>query len=485
MCITRRFAAAASVLLLLFLQLPSDQSAFSSSWFSSKKKPQVPELEKIPLAVRKSTSFDIDSTEILSNSHGRELVETAKHQTAEHSCWHAAYKSLFLSCRDVLQHEEKKMRMALWFTDCFLRVSGQAPLPSCNADIPVRECVESLNDHTSRILLAFFINSAEMCHHIQSEAFKLETENVVNDLKNSAQMVASRLKNMQRSSEAIFAKSADTIDVQRAMQDEHAALQENVEKMQESIAERIGMLKVYAAEMNEQLEDVTLFQEQLFEQQEKIAHEQKLLADAFAREVVSLVNKADDIEENVVKSLAGQEELLAGQQVALQGMDSLHKLQETAFEESSTSLQAIANESRKNHLEFQKWQKELDSKNKVLLEDSISTLSAQEDFVAKQNVIYKSIEQLVTLYNFFVFEARALITILFYSLAVIIIMMVTVTNETARARIPLYCGLFFIWAVELCLLQYFPSWNCIRPWMRKGYAGLSIFFLFYCFFTYK
>lgn len=110
--------------------------------------------------------FDIETGGFLSSSRGKDLVEKARHQTAKHSCWHNAYSGLLSSCREILKEEEKKARLAMRLTNCFLKVSERDAI-HCPDSVPISKCTSSLSDHTNSIFLAFFIDAASMCHHLQ------------------------------------------------------------------------------------------------------------------------------------------------------------------------------------------------------------------------------------------------------------------------------------------------------------------------------
>lgn len=110
--------------------------------------------------------FDVDSGNFMSSTRGRELVERARHQTAKHNCWHEAYNGLALSCREILREDGTKARFAMRLTNCFLQVSGRAQ-QHCPDSISISKCTSGLTDHINSIFLAFFIDIASMCHHLQ------------------------------------------------------------------------------------------------------------------------------------------------------------------------------------------------------------------------------------------------------------------------------------------------------------------------------
>lgn len=142
------------VLILLFS--PSSEASLSR-WFALGPAPAEPD----PPLRSRPTDFDIETGQILS-SRGKDLVEEARHD----SCWHSAYSRLLSSCREILKDEEKKARLALWLMNCFLRVSERDAI-YCPESVPISQCTSGLSDHTNAIFLAFFIDVASICHHLQ------------------------------------------------------------------------------------------------------------------------------------------------------------------------------------------------------------------------------------------------------------------------------------------------------------------------------
>lgn len=118
--------------------------------------------------VSRDATLDLDSLQVLGASgRGKELYEQSASLMAGHTCWQKAYGGMKTNCRDILNDETKKSRLALRLTDCFLMTSGRTGLKNCPNNVPVVSCVRLLNDHTHSIFLAFFVDVAAMCHHLQ------------------------------------------------------------------------------------------------------------------------------------------------------------------------------------------------------------------------------------------------------------------------------------------------------------------------------
>ena len=145
--------------ILIFL-LSSTSEATLWKWFA-------PNLQERPSSQPTDLAkFDIETGSFLSSSRAEDIVEKAHHLTEKHSCWHNAYSGLLSSCREILKEEEKKARLAMRLMNCFLKVSERDGI-NCHDTVPISKCTSSLSDHTNSIFLAFFIDAASMCHHLQ------------------------------------------------------------------------------------------------------------------------------------------------------------------------------------------------------------------------------------------------------------------------------------------------------------------------------
>lgn len=155
------------VLILIMSLEVLDTEAAGWGWLGGSKKDSE-EYETIATrAIGSSSAFELDSLEVV-GSRGKELYEKSTSLMATgHTCWQVAYGGMKTSCREILNDEAKKSRLALRLTDCFLLTSGRQALKDCPNRVPVVTCVRVLDDHTHSIFLAFFVDIGAMCHYLQ------------------------------------------------------------------------------------------------------------------------------------------------------------------------------------------------------------------------------------------------------------------------------------------------------------------------------
>ncbi|XP_024516958.1 protein GAMETE EXPRESSED 1-like isoform X1 [Selaginella moellendorffii] len=417
--------------------------------------------------------FEMETASVPGSERGGKLLEDLK-KKLQSSCWHSAYSSLFSSCREVLKDDSKKMRLAYKFADCFLRSSGKDPLKSCPDSSPVKECTKSLTDHRHHLLLQFFIDIASMCHHLQSEAFKLETEEVIGNLKDSAHWVEDKLAVMQSQARSILDNTDKIFGLQQRLEEEYFVMKRGLVEMHDDLNKGIFHLKEYADETNKHMLAVSSFQRELADHQENMVRQQQLLSENLQEEVSSLRSKAEDINSNVVKSLSGQDELLSGQEAALSGLASLKRIQEKMQED-------VLRESKRLHEMHQR-----------LADGSEAILKAQEVFASKQALIFTSLERLFALHNAILTESRTVKAVLFYVPVAILIYLITGTRQTSNGRVVLYAGLCLSFAAEFWSLRlpksspyYQHEYLTNALYIRGTYAVAAILYVFYCILTFK
>ncbi|BBG99702.1 gamete expressed protein 1 [Prunus dulcis] len=125
--------------------------------------------------------------------------------------------------------EEKRSRFAWHLSDCFQKDSGRPPFPSCDPKSVMYKCLKSLNDYEHKVYLEFYLETNSICHQLQlsilissmARVFKLETERLVNELKNSAQyaegklQVAQTAKNVEDHVDVVLKHSAAVYEQSR------------------------------------------------------------------------------------------------------------------------------------------------------------------------------------------------------------------------------------------------------------------------------
>ncbi|KAH9302373.1 hypothetical protein KI387_013956 [Taxus chinensis] len=501
-------------LILLILLSWRFYAAHGWGWFSSSSEIYDEEKEE----ESHGSDFDIEA---LDNAKGKQLVKDAKERMViSGSCWQQAYSQLFSSCREILQEEEKKSRLAWHMTDCFQRESGRGPLPSCSSSTLTINCLKKLNDGQHKVYLAFFINTNAMCHHLQSHAFKRDTERVVNELKSSAHWLVDKMDKIEKKSDsllessdqihdslvtiesqaavlmdkskaaedkitnvleqsnAIFEQSHQITDTQSKLQEEQLHMQNtmdssmaNLGKYYASLGEGIGFLQTLTKQTQMELTEV---------------------AGTMSSQLNNLQNKADDIRNVVTVSLNQQQQLLSGQSLALQGLDTLSQHQAEAFQESRASLQQLADGARQHQIEFSSYQKELQQTHERLAHSSSAILAAQEAFESKQSTMLMALDKLFSLYNSILLESRAAKTIFFYLVMLCVLYLLTSAKQTNDVRGTLYLGLCTTFGIEFFIARIKVNDILQQDWIssktfyvRTAFTCIAILHLAYSLIRYR
>ncbi|THG21931.1 hypothetical protein TEA_009203 [Camellia sinensis var. sinensis] len=269
-------------LFLLFFLFSQNSHAHSWSWFSPSKETLIENLSENG-AIFNDIVGDF-SMESLNNRKGIQLVENArKKMVASNLCWQNAYQNLFAGCSEILASEEKRSRLAWHLSNCFQKDSGRPHFPHCNAKSSMLKCLTKLDEDARKI-------------YLETDAFKRQTERLVNELKKLQE------------------KQATTKD----------KLEESMAKLHESsnkVGEEISNLKNQAIEIEEEISKV---------------------GNAMSSKMNTLQQRADDIGNMAGISLEKQKQVLDGQSLAFEGLKSLTKFQLQALEENRGTLQEFA-----------------------------------------------------------------------------------------------------------------------------------------------
>ncbi|KAK4768348.1 hypothetical protein SAY87_003489 [Trapa incisa] len=458
------------------------------------------------------------SMEGVSSSKGAKLVENAKGKlVSPNTCWQNAYGNLFAGCSEVLASEERRSRFAWHLSDCFQKDSGRSPFPRCDGSSSLVECRKKLDEAESMVFLQFYIETNSICHQLQADAFKRDTERLVNDLRSSAAEAEDRLETIQDRSESILRTSEDlqgslvSIDhrTQQLSQQSQAAEEhirevlnhtEAVFEQSRDIAASQTLLQEGQSRMKEQLRDgmekIKDSYSRLFEDIEGLRAE----AAGIEREIASvregmfskmeaLQGKADEIGIVAETSLEKNRELLEGQSTAVEGIRSLAGFMSESLEESRSTMQGLAEYSSRLQSELLKRQDQLYRANDHLVESSKSILAAQEAFESKQATMFVALEKLFALHNAMLLESRWIKSFFMYALSIFIIYMFTSTKQTYNVRPWLYIGLCVTFVIELLVLRI-PALEIeqqakITTFFRSLFTLLAAAQLLHAIFTYR
>ncbi|KAG6389633.1 hypothetical protein SASPL_151105 [Salvia splendens] len=433
------------LVLLLILMLLS-QARVSSSWFFSSNEEDAHSSKKEAVYSNVASEFSLEA--LHDNKKGIRLIENAKNKMlAPNSCWQTAYQGVFEGCARTLADEELRSRLAWSLSDCFQRHTGRPSFPHCDPKSKMRNCLQSLDRDNHQIYLEYFLETNSICHQLQTQAFKHQTERLVNELKSTAEyaekvaetskVLEDHVNSVLRYSEVVYEQSKGIMSSQMELSQGQALMKENLaqgmellQNSYENLGDEIVKLRNEAAEIEIEIGKV---------------------GDAMSSKMVVLQSKADDIGNMAGTSLDKQKELLDGQSIALEGLDCLTKFQSQALEESRLTLQKLAEFGHKQHEELLEKQKQLHKSHDHLVENSKLILSAQETFESKQATMFVALDKLFELHNAMLFGSRVIIAFLVYSFAIFIVYMLTSIKHAYSVRHRLYLGLCATFFIEISI----------------------------------
>ncbi|XP_043719267.1 protein GAMETE EXPRESSED 1 [Telopea speciosissima] len=468
-------------LLLSFIQQSHSWGLFSSST-TSKTYHQNQNQNHMGSAMTSDGFVAEFSIGTLDSPKAIELVENAKRKLdTSSSCWQKAYRNLFATCSDVLADKEKQSRLSWHLSDCFQEDTGRPPFPSCKTNAPIVNCLKKLDEQAHKVYLEFFLQTNLICHQLQSDAFKQQTERLVNDLKRSAELVEDKLENIEERSDKLLqnsnlvqdsltsidlrtqqmAQTSKDVEIQIDVVLEHSkaifmqskGILASQSELREGQTEMKEKLEVGMALLHESYQTLGQDIEHLRNEAVAIEREINQVGESMSSKMKSLQNTADDIGSIAGTSLDKQKQLLDGQSTALEGLNSLTNFQSQALEESRAALQKLAEFSHKQQEELLQQQQKLQQAHDQLVENSKSILSAQEAFESKQASIFVALDKLFTLHNAILLESRWIKSFFFYAITIFVLYMLTSTNHTYRVRARLYLGLCATFLIELAIIR--------------------------------
>ncbi|KAG9457335.1 hypothetical protein H6P81_001843 [Aristolochia fimbriata] len=423
----RKFQFVSAVVFLLSSLI---RGADSWGWFSSSSLSRSDDDANWVVVPAASGAGEFTVETFNNDAKGSKLVERAKRKLqSPNSCWQAAYRNLFAGCSEIIADKEKQSRLAWHLSDCFQKDSGRPGFPSCNPGTPMVKCLRDLDEFAHKIYLEFFLETNSICHQLQTEAFKQETERLVNDLKKSAEFAEEKLDKIEersnmvlkntnqihdslhsidlqtqqvvQSSKAVGEQIDGVFDQSKAILEQSigiAASQTEVQRGQSEMKERMDAGMAFLQESYQTLGNEM---EKLKMETAKIEREIDEVGSSMASKMQNLQNRADDIGNIAGVSLEKQRQLLDGQSLALEGLNSLTKFQSQAMEESRATLQSIAEFGHKHQEELLRRQEQLQQTHNHLIQNSHSILAAQEAFESKQAGMFTILEQLFAMLNKF------------------------------------------------------------------------------------
>ncbi|KAL2236797.1 protein GAMETE EXPRESSED 1 isoform X1 [Sesamum indicum] len=505
-------------LLLFWILALSSQTRLSWSWFFSSDK-ETNANEQIPRnkGVYKDVVSEF-SMEALNDRKGVQLIENAKSKMlVPNTCWQAAYLNVFEGCSKTLADEELRSRLAWHLSNCFQQHTGRPPFPYCDAKSAMKNCLKNLDRDAHKVYLQYFLETNSICHQLQTDAFKHQTERLVNELKSSAEYAEVKLGKIEEQGEVLLQNAGKVHDSLASID----VRTQQVAETSRMVEDRVNTVLRYSEAVYEQSKGIAASQVELSEGQatmkENLAQGMALLKDSYENlgvEIVNLRNEAVEIEKEIGKvgdamfskmttlqskaddigniagtSLDKQKQLLDGQSVALEGLHFLTKFQSQALEESRVTLQKLVEFGQKQQEELLQRQKQLHQSHDHLVENSKLMLAAQEAFESKQASMFVAIDKLFALHSAMLFESRVIIAFLVYSVAIFIIYMLTSIKHAYNVRHRLYLGLCLTFLIEVTILWYTTTdaeeQGRIIHMVRLLFGFLASIQYLYAIFTYR
>ncbi|XP_022734465.1 protein GAMETE EXPRESSED 1 [Durio zibethinus] len=434
------------------------------------------------------------SMEGLNNEKGIRLLQGAKNKlVGSNSCWKNAYGHLLAGCKEIIATDEKRSRFAWHLSDCFQKDSGRSPFPFCDTKSAMVYCLKQLNDLEHKVYLEFLLETNSICYQLQNQAFKHDTERLVNELTNSAKYAEDKLDSLEDRTNVLLQNSnqihdsLNAIDVRiynvdqttNSLESHMDSLIEHshtVYKQASDIAALQIELRNGQAMMNDQLTEGIAMLDGAYKnlglevdnlRNEAIAIESEIskVGNAMSSSMNNLQRTADDIGNMAGVSLDKQQQLLEVQSTALEGLRFLTRFQSEALEESRNTLQHLAEYGRKQQEELLKRQEQLQQVHDHLVENSKSILAAQDAFESKQASMFVALDKLFALHNAMLLESRLIKAFFVYSMSIFIVYMFTSTKQTYPVRPRLYIGLCATFLIEVAVLRFTANDIELQTWM--------------------
>ncbi|XP_071934714.1 protein GAMETE EXPRESSED 1-like [Coffea arabica] len=470
------------VFLIMVLQVSSSWGWFFSSNKESNNAKGTPLGENMMFSKDSVAEF---SMEPFNNQRGTKLVENARNKmiaAAPSSCWQKAYQSLFTGCSRSLADEESRNRFAWHLTECFLKHSGRSPLPYCDKASLVEKCLKQVDQDAVKIYLEYHLETNSICHQLQIEAFRHQTERLVNELKKSAEYAEEKLESIEERGELLLQSSKNVHDAltnvdlrtqqlaeaskdvenhvnlvlnySKAVHEQslaiaasQAELSHDQVKMKESLDEGMAMLHDSYTNLGR---EITNLRDEAVEIEKEISR----VGDEMSSKMNTLQTKADDIGNMAESSIEKQKQLLDGQSMALSGLHLLTETQSKALEESRGTLEKLAEFGHRQQDELLQRQKQLQQAHDHLVANSKTILAAQEAFESKQASMFLALDKLFALHNAMLLESRMIKAFVVYTLSFFLLYMLTSTKQTYNVRHRVYIGLSITLLIELLIIRW-------------------------------
>ncbi|XP_022760073.1 protein GAMETE EXPRESSED 1-like, partial [Durio zibethinus] len=452
-------------------------------------------------------------------TEGIQLVENAKRKlVSSNSCWQRAYQQIFAACSEIIGDDSEKRKRFAWdLCNCFQNDSGRPYFPHCQQESSMQKCLAKLDDISYQTYLQFFLETNTICYQLQATAFRLQTEKLVNDLKNTAHIAEEKMDNMEMKTEQLLQSSNNILSSLNTI-DQHS---QQVAETTKNVSDHMDIVVEHSMAVFKQSQQIAAFQSELKTGQEQMKSnleegmatlnhsykdlgdrlddikdetvevEKKIneVGDAMSEKMTTLQSRADDIGKMTGISLEKQKQLLDKQSTALEGLQAITEFQSQALAESRASLKELAEFGHTQQEMLLQRQQQLEQAHEHLVENSKSILAAQEAFEFKQAHMFAALDKLFSLHNAMLVESRLIKAFFLYCLSIFVLYVLTSTKQTYTVRPRLYIGLCASFMIEMAILRC--SMNDIeqQTWLlnlvRLLYTILASIQLLFAIYSYR
>ncbi|XP_074646136.1 uncharacterized protein LOC141902353 [Tubulanus polymorphus] len=170
------------------------------------------------------------------------------------TCWKNALAKLNSYCKKLT--DDKQHRLALYFTNCFLKKIGSADYSDCENDNDFSACTSKMKDSDRGIYSNFFTHAQNMCRFLQMSVWHELTERTISNLAQSSESVAEQLSESARVQDEIIEKQRESLKNQHGIITSGERLNEAIRSSSDNVHQMFEDYKRTTAEQRLMISEV-------------------------------------------------------------------------------------------------------------------------------------------------------------------------------------------------------------------------------------
>ncbi|KAH7841917.1 hypothetical protein Vadar_030286 [Vaccinium darrowii] len=200
--------------------------------------------------------------------------------------------------------DEKRSRLAWHLSDCFQKDSGRPGFPYCDVKSSMLKCRTKLDKDANKVFLVFYMETNSICHQLQTDAFKRQTERLVNELKKSAEFAQDKLHIIEEKAEELLQSSNHIHDYLASIN----VQTQKVSKMTKNVEDHVNVVLKHSEAVYKQSKEIAgshlELQERQAQMKNKSEESMEVLHESYhnvVQEISGLKNEAVEIEKKIGK----------------------------------------------------------------------------------------------------------------------------------------------------------------------------------------